>query len=83
MAKYAEGNDMQFTCHDQRINSSHFGWLQVLHVLCGVAEYDEMALRHNEDKINTTLSGEVRWPTDSRTADDPHTKANLLLQVSH
>ena len=56
-------------------------WLEVLHVLCAVAEYDELPVRHNEDKINTTLSGEVRWPTDARTADDPHTKANLLLQV--
>lgn len=49
--------------------------------MCGVAEYDELPVRHNEDKINTALSGEVRWPTESRLADDPHTKANLLLQV--
>ena len=55
--------------------------LQVLQVLCGVAEYDELPVRHNEDKINTTLAGDVRWPTDARSADDPHTKANLLLQV--
>ena len=55
--------------------------VQVLHVLCGVAEYDELPVRHNEDKINTSLAGEVRWPTDTRSADDPHTKANLLLQV--
>lgn len=54
-----------------------------MHVMCGVAEYDELPVRHNEDKINTTLAGEVRWPTDSRSADDPHTKANLLLQVTH
>lgn len=57
--------------------------VQVLHVLCGVAEYDELPVRHNEDKLNATLAGEVRWPTDSRSADDPHTKANLLLQVLH
>ena len=50
--------------------------------MCGVAEYDELPVRHNEDKINTALSGEVRWPIDSRSADDPHAKANLLLQVS-
>ena len=56
-------------------------WLQVLHVLCGVAEYDELPVRHNEDKINTTLAGDVRWPTDARSADDPPAKANLLLQV--
>lgn len=55
--------------------------VQVLHVMCGVAEYDELPVRHNEDKINTALSGDVRWPTDSKSADDPHTKANLLLQV--
>lgn len=56
--------------------------VQVLNVMCGVAEYDELPVRHNEDKINHALSGEVRWPTDSRLADDPHTKANLLLQVT-
>lgn len=55
--------------------------MQVLQVLCGVAEYDELPVRHNEDKINTTLAGEVRWPTPARSADDPHIKANLLLQV--
>ena len=55
--------------------------LQLLHVLCGVAEYDELPVRHNEDKINTSLAQEVRWPTDTRSADDPHTKANILLQV--
>lgn len=55
---------------------------QVLHVLCGVAEYDELPVRHNEDKINTTMSGDVRWPIDTRSADDPHSKANLLLQAS-
>ena len=59
----------------------HAAVAQVLHVLCGVAEYDELPVRHNEDKINTSLAGEVRWPTDARSADDPHTKANLLLQV--
>ena len=56
--------------------------MQVLFVLCAVAEYDELPVRHNEDKVNAALSETVRWPVDSRTVDDPHTKANLLLQVS-
>ena len=51
-------------------------------MLCAVAEYDELPVRHNEDKVNAALSETVRWPVDSRTVDDPHTKANLLLQVS-
>ena len=56
--------------------------VQVLHVMCAVAEYDELPVRHNEDKINLTLAQEVRWPTPTKSSDDPHTKANLLLQVS-
>ena len=54
---------------------------QVLGLLCAVAEYDEMPVRHNEDKLNLTLSQAVRHPIDPKTADDPHTKTNLLLQV--
>jgi hypothetical protein len=54
---------------------------QVLGVLCAAAEYDELPVRHNEDKLNLALAGEVRLRTDPRAADDPHTKANLLLQA--
>jgi len=51
-------------------------------VLCGVAEYDELPVRHNEDKLNMTLSDSVRFPIKERDADDPHAKAKLLLQAS-
>ncbi|KAK9868384.1 hypothetical protein WJX84_004044 [Apatococcus fuscideae] len=54
---------------------------KVLEVLCSAREYDELPVRHNEDQLNTTLCGLVRFPPDARTADDPHTKANLLLQA--
>ena len=54
---------------------------QLLGVLCAVAEYDELPVRHNEDKLNMSLSAEVRFPIDVRSADDPHSKANLLLQA--
>ncbi|KAK9814715.1 hypothetical protein WJX72_010327 [[Myrmecia] bisecta] len=53
----------------------------LLPVLCAVAEYDELPVRHNEDKLNATLASQVRWRVDPRTVDDPHTKANLLLQA--
>ena len=56
--------------------------MQVLEVLSSAREYDELPVRHNEDKLNTTLCGLVRFSPDVSTADDPHTKANLLLQVS-
>ena len=31
----------------------------LLHVLCGVAEYDELPVRHNEDKVNAELARQV------------------------
>jgi len=54
---------------------------QLLEVLCSAAEFDELPVRHNEDKLNLQLAEEVRWRVDMRTCDDPHTKANLLLQA--
>ena len=57
----------------------------LLHVLCGVAEYDELPVRHNEDKVNAELARQVAnaggFKVDARLADDPHTKANLLFQA--
>ena len=55
--------------------------VQVLGVLCAASEYDEMPVRHNEDKLNATLAQEVRLRVDPRSVDDPHTKTNLLLQA--
>ena len=40
----------------------------LLPVLCAAAEYDELPVRHNEDKLNVVLNQSVRWPVDSRTA---------------
>lgn len=50
-------------------------------MLCAAPEYDELPVRHNEDKLNMELARDVRWPPEARTCDDPHTKASLLLQV--
>ncbi|CAK9255752.1 unnamed protein product [Sphagnum jensenii] len=53
----------------------------LLHVLCGAAEYDELPVRHNEEKLNEGLAKQVRWAVDTRSLDDPHVKTNLLLQA--
>ena len=54
-------------------------------LLCRAAEYDELPVRHNEDKVNAELARAVvaagGWPVDARAADDPHVKAELLLQA--
>ncbi|GAX76248.1 hypothetical protein CEUSTIGMA_g3692.t1 [Chlamydomonas eustigma] len=54
---------------------------EVLQVLCSAAEYNELPVRHNEDKINLSMASTARLPVDIRNADDPHVKANLLLQA--
>ncbi|XP_058788470.1 DExH-box ATP-dependent RNA helicase DExH14 isoform X2 [Vicia villosa] len=51
-----------------------------LHVLSAAAEFDELPVRHNEEKFNEALSEKVRYPVDKNLLEDPHTKANLLFQ---
>lgn len=53
----------------------------VLDVLSSVAEYDQLPVRHNEDRINAVLAEQVRYPPPLHTVDDPHTKTSLLLQA--
>lgn len=36
-----------------------------------------------QEKFNEALSEKVRYPVDKNLLEDPHTKANLLFQVSH
>ena len=50
-------------------------------MLCAATEFSQLPVRHNEDKINASMAATARLPVDVRTADDPHTKTNLLLQV--
>lgn len=56
----------------------------LLETLCGVAEYDELPVRHNEDKHNTELAQVVAdaggFAVDVRLAEDPHVKTSLLFQ---
>jgi activating signal cointegrator complex subunit 3 len=57
----------------------------LLEILAGAAEYDELPVRHNEDLLNATLADAVvkagGFPVDARSLDDPHVKANLLFQA--
>ncbi|KAK4427739.1 DExH-box ATP-dependent RNA helicase DExH14 [Sesamum alatum] len=52
-----------------------------LHVLAGASEYDELPVRHNEENYNAQLSNKVPYMVDKNLLDDPHVKANLLLQA--
>ncbi|XP_055949414.1 activating signal cointegrator 1 complex subunit 3-like [Argiope bruennichi] len=55
--------------------------VDMLNILCGTTEYEELPVRHNEDAINKDLALRCLLEVDSFTYDSPHTKANLLLQA--
>ena len=66
-----------------RINGSdknNFQLEDATRLLSDAPEFDEMPVRHNEDKLNLELSKFCQWETDSNLMDDPHTKTFLLLQ---
>ncbi|CAH9088182.1 unnamed protein product [Cuscuta europaea] len=52
-----------------------------LHILSGACEYDELPVRHNEEKYNESLIDKVPYMVDTNRLDDPHVKANLLFQA--
>ncbi|KAI3955130.1 hypothetical protein MKX01_034159 [Papaver californicum] len=52
-----------------------------LHILSGASEYNELPVRHNEENYNEALSKRVPFLVDNNNLDDPHVKANLLLQA--
>ncbi|PIA63068.1 hypothetical protein AQUCO_00200832v1 [Aquilegia coerulea] len=52
-----------------------------LHILSAASEYDELPVRHNEEIHNEAISGKLPHPVDKHRLDDPHVKANLLLQA--
>eukprot|EP01068_Selenidium_serpulae_P001665 Selendium_serpulae@DN1808_c0_g1_i2.p2 len=58
------------------------GFVSMLRLLCGVKEYSEIPVRHNEEHINEELAGHcpfpLKYPHDS---ESPHGKAFLLLQA--
>lgn len=53
----------------------------LLDVLSSASEYEELPVRHNEDKINEELAEKVRWEVDLYSLDSPFTKANILFQA--
>lgn len=42
----------------------------MLGALCSAAEYAELPVRHNEDKLNAGMAGQVRFPPDMRTVGE-------------
>lgn len=54
---------------------------ELIRILSSTTEYDELPVRHNEDKLNFELSKEVPLKVDDLAMDEPSTKAMLLFQA--
>eukprot|EP00928_Gymnodinium_smaydae_P012460 TRINITY_DN14514_c2_g7_i2.p1 TRINITY_DN14514_c2_g7~~TRINITY_DN14514_c2_g7_i2.p1 ORF type:complete len:728 (-),score=133.14 TRINITY_DN14514_c2_g7_i2:1011-3194(-) len=59
------------------------GFVEIMRVLCECPEYDELPVRHNEDKMNAEFAEHCPLEVDLaiQAYDSPHTKAFLLLQA--
>eukprot|EP00931_Biecheleriopsis_adriatica_P074347 TRINITY_DN48427_c0_g1_i1.p1 TRINITY_DN48427_c0_g1~~TRINITY_DN48427_c0_g1_i1.p1 ORF type:complete len:2277 (-),score=572.30 TRINITY_DN48427_c0_g1_i1:97-6843(-) len=59
------------------------GFIEIMRVLCECPEYDELPVRHNEDKLNAEFAEHCPLEVDLaiQAYDSPHTKAFLLLQA--
>ena len=49
-------------------------------MLTNAAEFEELPVRHNEDKINMELAEQLPLETDLRSLDSPHTKVSRTSQ---
>merc|ERR1719499_1153169 len=58
-------------------------FIELCRVLCECPEYDELPVRHNEDKLNAEFAEHCPLEVDLaiQAYDSPHTKAFLLLQA--
>ncbi|ESL11076.1 RNA helicase [Trypanosoma rangeli SC58] len=61
-----------------RADSTH---VDVLKALCEAEEFNELPVRHNEDKLNLVLSQSLPLSINPNNAESPHVKAFLLFQA--
>ena len=54
----------------------------LLETLAQAKEFEELPVRHNEDKVNAELARDpgIHWKVDGTAWDSAHTKTHLLLQ---
>lgn len=65
------------------LSRESMGFVELMRVLCECPEYDELPVRHNEDKLNAEFAEHCPLEVDLaiQAYDSPHTKAFLLLQA--
>lgn len=58
-------------------------FVELMNLICDCPEYEELPVRHNEDKLNADFALKCPIPLQLATASygSPHTKAFLLLQA--
>ncbi|KAG5505245.1 hypothetical protein JIQ42_07452 [Leishmania sp. Namibia] len=54
---------------------------ELLRLLCDAEEFDELPVRHNENKLNMELARQLPLPIRDAEGESPHAKAFLLFQA--
>ena len=53
----------------------------LVEILSSAAEYESLPIRHKEENVMQQLTGRVPLKLPEHKFNDPHVKANLLLQA--
>ena len=56
----------------------------LIEIISAAAEYEDLPIRHGEDSLLRNLATRLRLPNKLQSSkfNDPHVKANLLIQVT-
>ena len=54
----------------------------LIEIISAVAEYEDLPIRHGEDSLLRNLATRLPNKLQSSKFNDPHVKANLLIQVT-
>lgn len=73
----------EFSATLKKYEDEGMSFLEIVKTICDCKEYEQLPVRHNEDKVNMEFAQELPIPIDMATQsyESPHTKAFLLLQA--
>mmetsp|Transcript_34325 Transcript_34325/g.31039 ORF Transcript_34325/g.31039 Transcript_34325/m.31039 type:complete len:266 (+) Transcript_34325:697-1494(+) len=58
----------------------NFKLRQILEIVCASTEFEQIPIRHGEDKILRSILNEVQYKLEKPKFNEPDAKANILLQ---
>ncbi|RWS17895.1 Activating signal cointegrator 1 complex subunit 3-like protein [Dinothrombium tinctorium] len=81
IASYYYLNHKTVRLLNEHLNSDYTNFETLLRILSKCHEFDELPVRHNEDKLDAELAQSCRFAVTDFSFDSPNTKAFLLFQA--